>query len=130
MEKQISFIVSGFRHDWMIHLREGNPTFPAMALFLRFGGTRVEPYHLYVKTSQLMSNQGIDTLPLDFRSSGESEGNFRDMTLGGEIQAARGSLTFLKSIAQVDPFRSGVPRLYMEGFGVPLLRRNTLLSKY
>lgn len=69
MEKQISFIVTGFRHYGLIHLHERNPSFTAPALFHSFGGSRLEPYRLFVKASQLMSNQGVANLRVNFRGN-------------------------------------------------------------
>lgn len=76
----------------MLHLPEVEPPFPALALFHGFGGTRVEPHRLFVKISRLLAREGVASLRLDFRGSGESEGDFQSMTLSGEIKDAKASV--------------------------------------
>ena len=100
----------------MLHLPEGPPPFPALALFHGFGGTRVEPHRLFVKTSRRLATEGVASLRIDFRGSGESEGDFKSMTLGGEIKDAQAAMDFLRSQPEVDPARLGVLGLSMGGY--------------
>jgi len=116
MEKQISLTVKGLHLYGMLHVPEGQQPFPALALFHGFGGTRIEPHRLFVKASRLLAREGIASLRLDFRGSGDSEGDFRSMTLSGEIQDAKAALTFLRSQSQVNPDRLGVLGLIMGGY--------------
>jgi dienelactone hydrolase len=116
MEKQISIKVEGLRLFGMLHLPEGTPPFPALSLFHGFGGTRIEPHRLFVKTSRWLAREGIASLRLDFRGSGESEGDFKSMTLSGEIQDAKAALNFLRAQTEVKSDRLGVLGLSMGGY--------------
>jgi hypothetical protein len=116
MEKQISLTVAGLRLYGMLHLPEGKPPFPALALFHGFGGTRIEPHRLFVKASRWLAREGVASLRLDFRGSGESEGEFQSMTLSGEIQDAQAALAYLRSQPEVNPDRLGVLGLSMGGY--------------
>lgn len=116
MEKQISLTVDRLRLYGMLHLPEVEPPFPALALFHGFGGTRVEPHRLFVKTSRLLAREGVASLRLDFRGSGESEGDFQSMTLSGEIKDAKAALDFLRSQPGVNLERMGILGLSMGGY--------------
>ena len=84
MEKQISFTVQGQKIYGMLHLPEGRGPFPALSMFHGFTGQRDEPHRMFVKAARLISKAGIAVLRFDFRCSGESEGDFRKMTISGE----------------------------------------------
>jgi dipeptidyl aminopeptidase/acylaminoacyl peptidase len=51
---------------------------------------------------------GIGTLRIDFRGSGDSEGDFSEMTLEGEISDALKALQFLSEHSQIDKHRLGI----------------------
>lgn len=51
-----------------------------------FAGTKVEPHRMYRKLSKHLSNQGFTVIRFDFVGSGDSDGDFEEMTIGGEIQ--------------------------------------------
>lgn len=116
MEKQISFTVRGQKLYGMLHLPEGKGPFPALSLFHGFTGQRMEPHQLFVKTARALARTGIAALRFDFRGSGESEGDFKDVTVSGEIEDGRESLRFLGAQREVDPNRLGVLGLSMGGF--------------
>jgi dipeptidyl aminopeptidase/acylaminoacyl peptidase len=116
MEKQLSFTVRGQRLYGMLHLPQGRGPFPALSFFHGFTGQRMEPHQLFVKTARRLASEGIASLRFDFRGSGESEGEFRDMTVSGEIKDAAASLDFLCGRSEVDKDRLGVLGLSMGGF--------------
>lgn len=51
-----------------------------------FGGTKIEPHRMYPKLSNRLSKLGFTVLRFDFVGSGDSDGDFKDMTISGEIQ--------------------------------------------
>ena len=116
MEKQISFTCVGQKLYGMLHLPEGKGPFPALSFFHGFTGQRFEPHQLFVKTARALAKKGIAALRFDFRGSGESEGDFLDMTMSGEVADALESLKFLRNQAEVDSNRLGVLGLSMGGF--------------
>jgi hypothetical protein len=50
-----------------------------------FTGHKAETGRLFVDTARALANRGLDTLRFDFMGSGDSSGNFRDMTPLTEI---------------------------------------------
>jgi len=82
--------------------------FPAVLICHGFGGHKVGRYRLYVNIAKRLAEMGIGTLRIDFRGSGDSEGEFAEMTLEGEISDALKGLQYLNQHAQVDENRIGL----------------------
>jgi hypothetical protein len=116
MEEQVSFTVHGQKLYGMLHLPKGRGPFPSVSFFHGFTGQRVEPHQLFVKTARRLAAMGIAALRFDFRGSGESEGNFRGVTVSGELEDASKSLDFLEKRPEVIKNRLGVLGLSMGGF--------------
>ena len=88
---------------------------PAVAFFHGFTGTKVEPHRIFVKTARELASIGFYVLRFDFRGSGDSEGDFSEMTIGGEISDAIKSIDVLSAMQGVDPERIGILGLSMGG---------------
>ena len=88
---------------------------PAVVFFHGFTGTKVEPHRIFVKTARELADAGFYALRFDFRGSGDSEGNFSEMTIGGEVSDAIKSIDVLTTMQGVDPERIGILGLSMGG---------------
>ena len=109
MEKPVVFENEGQQIVGMLHAPDGAEGLsPAVVMFHGFTGTKVEPHRLFVKTARRLAEEGFYVLRFDFRGSGDSEGEFREMTLEGEISDAKASLDFILSQPGVDRGRIGV----------------------
>ncbi len=82
--------------------------FPAILVCHGFAGQKTGRYRLYVTLAEELSRQGIGVLRIDFRGCGDSEGNFFETTLLGEVSDALKGLEFLKNHPQVDSERLGI----------------------
>lgn len=82
--------------------------FPAILICHGLGGHKVGKYRLYVQVANYLAGQGIATLRIDFRGSGDSEGDFSEMTLDGEVSDAIKAIDFLKNHPHVDVDRMGI----------------------
>ncbi len=88
---------------------------PAVVLFHGFTGHRMESHWLFVKCSRALAKAGIASLRFDFYGSGESDGEFREVTLSGEI-AGRAHRRGLFAWANgIDPERVGLLGLSLGG---------------
>ncbi|HUO57746.1 MAG TPA: alpha/beta fold hydrolase [bacterium] len=105
MEKPVSFRVNGQKIAGVLHLPEGPGRRPAVVFLHGFGGNRMEAHRLFVKTARSLAEKNIASLRFDFRGSGESEGNFKDMSVSGEIQDAVAAVDFIQSQPAIDPKR-------------------------
>ena len=89
----------------MLHLPDRaafRPPWPALALFHGFTGSRTEARFLFVSFSRLLARNGVASARFDFMGSGESDGEFQDMTLSGEIADAGAILDWLGRVGEVD----------------------------
>lgn len=115
VEHFVQFRVEGQTVYGMMHLPEGKGKFPAVALCHGFTGNRIETHRLFVKMARLLAASGIAALRFDFRGSGESEGDFEQVTVSGEITDALAALDFLRKQPEIDPNRIGLIGLSLGG---------------
>ena len=88
---------------------------PGVVLFHGFTGNRVESHWMFVKCSRALAQAGIASLRFDFYGSGESDGEFREMTLRSEIADGRTAVAFFREQADIDPKRVGLLGLSLGG---------------
>ena len=113
----ISFVNEGQKLIGVLHrpVAAYRDKIPAVVLFHGFTGTKVERHRIFVKAAEALAREGIAALRFDFRGSGDSEGDFEDMTLPGEISDARVSLDYVSGVPGVDGNNIGILGLSMGG---------------
>ncbi len=101
----------------VLHLpvTEASAAAPAVVLFHGFTGNRMESHWMFVKCSRALAFAGVASLRFDFYGSGESEGEFRQMTLSGELADGRAAVAFLRRQRGIDPNRVGMLGLSLGG---------------
>lgn len=87
---------------------------PAVLLCHGLGGNKIGKHRLYVELAEKLASLGIIAMRIDFRGSGDSEGNFVDMTIQSEVDDALKALDYLKNDPMVDSNRIG---LFGRSFG-------------
>lgn len=117
MRYPVTFSNHGQKIIGVVHRPEGPPgtKYPAVVICHGFTGQKVEPHRIFVKTAESLAAQGFLALRFDFRGSGDSEGEFHEMTLEGEISDAIKAVDYLLAAEPVDPGRIGVVGLSMGG---------------
>jgi len=88
---------------------------PGVVLFHGFTGDRRGRHWIFIKCARALAKAGIAALRFDFYGSGESDGEFREMTLRGEITDGRSAVAFLRGEADIDPERVGLLGLSLGG---------------
>lgn len=81
---------------------------PAVMMCHGFAGTKVGRYRMYVRLSEALAKAGIASFRLDFRGCGDSEGNFLDTTLEGQIEDTLLGTKFLEDQEGIDKSRIGM----------------------
>jgi uncharacterized protein len=88
---------------------------PGAVLLHGFTGDRMESHWIFVKCSRELARAGIASLRFDFYGSGESEGEFLEMTLESEIADALAAVQFLRRQRGIDPRRVALVGLSLGG---------------
>jgi len=115
METPVVFESKGQQVVGMLHLPEGSGRFPAALLLHGFTGTKVEPHRMFVKISRTLAEHGIASLRFDFRGSGDSAGDFEDMTIRSEVADSLEAIKFLARHKHINSRRLALIGLSMGG---------------
>jgi hypothetical protein len=116
MERPVVFYNQDQQINGILHSPAGyDAPRPAVAFFHGFTGTKVEPHRIFVKTARELAAIGFHVLRFDFRGSGDSAGDFSEMTVGGEVSDAIKSIDVLTAMQGVDHERIGILGLSMGG---------------
>ncbi len=116
MERPVVFYNQGQQLNGILHSPTRRDVLcPAVAFFHGFTGTKVEPHRIFVKTARELAAREFYVFRFDFRGSGDSEGDFSEMTIGGEVSDAIKSIDVLTAMQGVDPERIGILGLSMGG---------------
>ncbi len=122
METPVTFKSSGEQIVGMLHLPERRRgRVPGVVFFHGFTGTKVEPHRMFVKMARALAEAGIASLRFDFRGSGDSAGDFSQMTVSSEIRDAETALAWMRQRVEIDPKRVGVLGMSMGGMIAALL---------
>jgi dipeptidyl aminopeptidase/acylaminoacyl peptidase len=122
IEKPVVFKSAGEQVVGMLHLpRKSKGKHPAVVCFHGFTGNKQESHRLFVKVARMLAAAGQVCLRIDFRGSGDSEGDFSQMTPSGELLDAVNALKFLRGRPEVNPKRIGVLGMSMGGMITSLL---------
>jgi len=73
------------------------------------------PHFIFVKLSRLLESKGIASIRFDFAGSGESDGDFLNMTMGTELEDANNILNYVKTLDFVNKDKVGIVGLSMGG---------------
>jgi dipeptidyl aminopeptidase/acylaminoacyl peptidase len=95
MEIPVVFDSKGQQIVGMMHLPNGRGRFPVALLLHGFTGTRTESHRMFVKLSRRLADHGIASLRFDFRGSGDSAGEFENLTIRSEIADTLEAIRFL-----------------------------------
>ena len=103
MQEPVVFQNHGQKIFGMLHIPESprKPPFPALVMLHGFTGHKIEPHQLFVKAARRFASEGILALRFDFRGCGESEGNFEELTIEGEISDVLKALEFVRGRGDV-----------------------------
>jgi Dipeptidyl aminopeptidases/acylaminoacyl-peptidases len=117
MQKAVEIVNRGLTLRGMLHIPEGDSgKVPGVVIFHGFTGQKMEPHFIFVKLSRALEKAGIASARFDFGCSGESDGDFKDMTPETEISDAKAILDYLYELDFIDKSRVGIVGLSMGGY--------------
>jgi len=114
MEIPVTFLSDNQALLGVLHVPERTPA-PGVVMCHGFTGHKAETHRLFVNTARDFCRHGLAVLRFDFRGSGDSAGEFQEMTISREIADAKAALDFISLRGEVDPARLGVLGLSMGG---------------
>ncbi|MBN1458832.1 MAG: alpha/beta fold hydrolase [Armatimonadetes bacterium] len=114
MEIQVAFQSGDDQIFGVLHLPTGTPA-PGLIMCHGFTGHKAEAHRLFVAAARDFASHGLAVLRFDFRGSGDSGGDFKDMTVSREIEDAVAALDFLAARPEVRPDHVGVLGLSLGG---------------
>lgn len=120
MQKAVSINHNGLELRGMEHVPSGEKL-PAVILFHGFTGTKLESHRLFLNISRSLEAQGFASFRFDFLGSGESDGDFKDMTVTSELEEAETIFNYVKSHPKIDENRIIVLGFSMGGLVASLL---------
>ncbi len=117
MQKAVEMESRSLTLRGMLHIPDGiSGKMPMVMIFHGFTGNKMEPHFIFVKLSRLLEKKGIASVRFDFGGSGESDGDFIDMTLSKELEDGKSILKFVKTLDFVD--REGISLVGLSMGGV------------
>jgi uncharacterized protein len=116
-EHWLSFEVESQRCHGMLHLplEPQEQPMPCVLMLHGFTGQSLEPHRFFAHIARALAAKGIAAFRFDYRGSGNSEGDFSEMTAQREVQDARAALLLLESRPDLDRARFGLLGLSMGG---------------
>ena len=116
MQKSVEIGSRGLTLRGMVHIPQTTTEkVPMVCFFHGFTGNKMEPHFIFVKLSRMLEAKGIASVRFDFGGSGESDGDFADMTISKELEDAKVIFDFAKSLEGVDTTKIAVLGLSMGG---------------
>ena len=118
MIKPVAFVNQGQQLIGVLHVPDDlkpKQKAPTIAMFHGFTGHKSETHRFFVQIARALCNVGFIVLRFDFRGSGDSDGDFEDMTVPEEVSDAEKAITFLSKLPEVDDKLIGVIGLSMGG---------------
>ena len=99
-----------------LHLPTGAGGHPGVVICHGCTGQRMESSFLFVELSRRLEAAGVASLRFDFHGSGESDGDFSEMTVTSERADAMAAIDFFKAHGEIDPDRVGLLGLSLGGY--------------
>lgn len=86
----------------VLHLPRGGVKTPIVIMVHGFTDDKTGDNRLFVKFAREVAPRGIAVLRFDFAGSGDSEGDFAEITLSSEIEDLRSAIDFVSSLPEID----------------------------
>jgi hypothetical protein len=110
-ERAVSFTNQDQALAGALHLPAGEPPHPCVVFLHDYTGNRIGDHRLFVKAARDLCEHGLACLRFDFRGSGESQGEFAEITFDGEVSDTFAAMDFLGTLNEIEPRRIGIAGL-------------------
>lgn len=96
MEMPVIIPFHGQNMIGMLHESEDAKLNKWVIMIHGIGDTKVEKHRAFVKTARRLAKQGINSLRIDLLGYGDSEGDFDDITISGQIDQTLECISWIK----------------------------------
>jgi alpha/beta superfamily hydrolase len=86
----------------MLHLPDGERPAPCVVFLHGYTGDRIGEHFIFVKAARELAVNGMAAFRFDFRGSGESQGEFKDVSIETEISDALKAVELVKAMPEID----------------------------
>ncbi|MDR1902814.1 MAG: alpha/beta hydrolase [Treponema sp.] len=122
MQKSIECLSDGLTLRGTAHIPDmGKGKYPMVIIFHGFTADRNEGLFGHTVLSRSLAKEGIASVRFDFMGSGESDGEFQDMSLLTEVADGNAILDFVRKFDYVDTNRIGLHGMSQGGAVAGLL---------
>lgn len=102
MEEFISFMVNKRTLRGILHLPGGDrDKYPGIVLCHGFTGNKIGRHRVLVKAARFLCSRGYAVLRFDFSGCGDSDGEHREITVGGQVEEALAAVGYLRQQPQM-----------------------------
>jgi dipeptidyl aminopeptidase/acylaminoacyl peptidase len=116
VELQVCFLSGNEKVFGVWHYPEKVETYPVVVLCHGFGGNKTEAHRIFVRLARNLEKRGLAVLRFDFRGSGDSQGEFKDITVTREMEDVLSALDFVERQPRVDKERIGILGFSLGGY--------------
>lgn len=121
-EKPLAFKRDDLHLAGVLHLPDKrSAAFPIVLMLHGLTGNRCETHFVYTQLSRRLARAGIASFRFDFAGSGDSEGDFADVTILTELEDARAAVRFLEQQPELDMEQFGLVGFSAGGLVAALL---------
>jgi alpha-beta hydrolase superfamily lysophospholipase len=106
--ESVTLINEGEKIFGILHRPLQKKKVPAIVICPGFAGNKCGKFRLFVVLAEQLAQLGIAVLRFDYRGSGDSEGDFHDLTLESKVSDTLHCLHFLEEDPQIDSNRIGL----------------------
>lgn len=109
MQKSVEIKSKELTLRGMLHIPEKlDKKIPIVVIYHGFAGNKMGPHFALVKLSRMLEKYGIASVRFDFICSGESDGDFCNMTFTNEIYDANVILDYVKTLDFIERSRIAI----------------------
>lgn len=103
-----TFVSAGLKLFGVLHRPLSNPFPPIVLMCHGFAGVKSGKHRMFIGAAENLARAGIASFRFDFSGCGDSEGEFIDMTIGGEVQDTLEAMRYLETDPNLDLSRLGL----------------------
>lgn len=109
IREAVTFLNEGQKIFGVLHRPlEVKEKIPGVIICCGLAGSKCGKFRIFVRLAEKLAEKGIATLRFDYRGSGDSEGDFSEITIENEVSDTLAALDFFSKASGIDSKRLGI----------------------